>query len=126
MNQVSEERGRFAVTDVINLRHLEEVSGGDKEFENELLDEYSNILCDELAKLGRFVGAGNLDEVRFVSHAIKGASASIGAEPLQAAASRMECLAREGDLPGIRATLIELERQVSRFLGWYESAERAA
>lgn len=114
------------VADVIDMSRLDECTGGDKEFGEELLEEFANLLCEEMARLERAIGAANLDEIRFQAHALKGAGASIGAIGVSETAARLESFAAGGDQPASEASFVELERQASKFLSWYESPARAA
>ena len=49
------------------------------------------------------------------SHAIKGASANLGGEVVQAVAAKMELAGEKSDLAGLQATLPALEQHLAEF-----------
>lgn len=55
-------------------------------------------ITNKLSSLQEAVNANDADNIRFVSHAIKGISGDVGAEALHHEASRLEDLARSGDI----------------------------
>ncbi|MBI5705665.1 MAG: Hpt domain-containing protein [Armatimonadetes bacterium] len=111
---------------MIDPDRLQECARGDKAVAKEMLEEFADLLCEEMGKLDRIVSSANWREARYVAHAIRGASASVGAEGIWETACRMEQYARDEDAPAIEATLIELGRQASKFLSWYELPVRVA
>lgn len=103
----------------LDIDHLADVSGGDWEFECELLDEYFATASGFLQSLSKAVEEGNFDEAHRLAHSLKGSSRSIGAWPMGDACEKLDLAARAGDLSeaqpmleAIWARFEELERFV--------------
>ena len=77
---------------------LNAVTGDDVEFERELLAEYLSSVGADLARLGDAVNGGDAIVVGQIAHAIKGASATIGAKGFAALAMELERAGKSGDL----------------------------
>jgi HPt (histidine-containing phosphotransfer) domain-containing protein len=82
---------------VFNFDRLEEVTGGDQEFEQELLEEFLQDTPEVFVRMSRAAGGGDLQSVANESHALKGSSLSLGAEELGRLAAKLEGAARQGD-----------------------------
>lgn len=103
----------------LDIEHLADVSGGDWEFECELLDEYFTTASTGLQSLSKAVEEANSDEAHRLAHSLKGSSRSIGAWPMGDVCEQFDTAARAGDLSeagpmleAIRARFEELERFV--------------
>lgn len=64
----------------INQAHLEQVSGGDREFEQELLQVFTEDAAEQLHRIHQAIAHQNGEALRKISHRLKGASANVGAE----------------------------------------------
>ncbi len=64
----------------INQAHLEMVSGGDREFEQELLQVFTLDAGEQLQQIHQAIADQNGEKLRQISHRLKGASANVGAE----------------------------------------------
>ena len=73
------------------------------------VEVYKSILCSFISNVPkvldkiRNVSFETLQEYRIKIHALKGISESVGAEKIMTAASKLEAMARKGDLVGILA-----------------------
>lgn len=112
--------------DVLNSERLDESTGGDAEFARELLEDYSHVVADELSALLRAVRGGHYVEGRSRAHALKGASASMGAEGVRETAAYLERCCQFKDEAGTLIAIKALEREISRFFEWYEGWRAAA
>jgi HPt (histidine-containing phosphotransfer) domain-containing protein len=81
-----------------DLTQLDAITGGDAEFEREVLEEYLNSAPADMVKLGHAIEAGDSDSVGAAAHALKGASATIGAKSLAAIALELEQAGKHGEL----------------------------
>jgi CheY-like chemotaxis protein/HPt (histidine-containing phosphotransfer) domain-containing protein len=80
----------------LQLERLDEISGGDTEFEKELLGEFlrtAPILVEDVAKA---VAAKDAATAQRAAHTLKGSSGSIGAGPLAEASRFLEETCKQG------------------------------
>jgi two-component system sensor histidine kinase/response regulator len=80
----------------LQLERLDEISGGDTEFEKELLGEFlrtAPILVEDAAKA---IAAKDTATAQRAAHTLKGSSGSIGAGPLAEASRFLEETCKEG------------------------------
>ncbi len=68
-----------------------------------------------MAALGEAISAGDPDKVRTTSHAIKGASANIGAMQMRETAAAIEAAAKTGDISGAPTGFERLKQQLEAF-----------
>ena len=98
----------------LDLERLAAVSGGDREFEKELLTFFLEGAFEGLTRLEAALAAADAASSRREAHSIKGAAANVGALPASEAAARVEELSVEGKLTeaatGVPAIRRELER----------------
>jgi len=80
---------------VLDWRYLMDLSGGDLEFEGQLLEIFIADTENHLNRLGQAIDANDLDLIIQEAHQIKGASANVGAIALRAAAETLEKQARQ-------------------------------
>ena len=85
---------------LINRNRLNEITDGDKEFAQELLEAYLEDAKNNLAKLRLALEANNSAEAADRAHAIKGSSGNVGVTPMQETAARLERQARAENLDG--------------------------
>jgi HPt (histidine-containing phosphotransfer) domain-containing protein len=73
------------------------------------VEVYKSILCSFISNVPkvldkiRSVSSETLQEYKIKIHALKGISESVGAEKIMTAASKLEAMAKKGDLVGILA-----------------------
>jgi two-component system, sensor histidine kinase and response regulator len=82
----------------VDVSALRELTGGDAEFERELIDTFVSSGDKCLEEIIEAVRTSDLDTVGKRAHALKGASANIHAHRLAAAASNLELAARSNSL----------------------------
>jgi len=78
----------------VDMTALRELTGGDAEFERELLETFVSSGDQCLAEILAALRTGDFDTIGSRAHALKGASANIHASGLAAAASSLERAAR--------------------------------
>ena len=83
------EKGTFSVVD---LTRLQEMSDGDREFEEEVLGVFLGDTRDRLQVLGNALVAGDVETTHHEAHTIKGACGNVGAWRLQALARELEMM----------------------------------
>ena len=100
-----------------DLEQLEQLAGGDKAFEKELLQLFVGDTENSLMQLETAINAEDPAAVQSLAHYIKGASANVGAVGLSRAAAQLEALAKTGNLktaPGSLRKLQILHQEVKR------------
>jgi PAS domain S-box-containing protein len=92
----------------VDLAALRELTGGDVEFERELVETFITSGDQCLAEIVSALKASDLDTIGKRAHALKGASANIHAHTLSAAASSLEHAARTNALSEVDALVRQL------------------
>jgi HPt (histidine-containing phosphotransfer) domain-containing protein len=95
---------------------LDAITGGDAEFEREVLDEYLASAPRDVAKLKAAVTAGDAAAVSSSAHALKGASATIGAKGFAAIALVLEQAGKKGELSNAPQALARLESEFAELV----------
>ena len=90
---------------------LDAITGGDKEFEREVLEEYLNSAPADLEKVRAAIAAGDAPVTGASAHALKGASATIGAKGFAAIALEIEQAGKRGDLASIAPVFARLQAE---------------
>jgi|GEM_PF-290333 len=99
---------------VLDEAVLIEVLAGDRDAAEEILADYLDDAPRSVAAIREAVDAGDGEASRRRAHALKGASASVGAVALRELATRMEMAAADGRLGDLSTQAAELERQLAR------------
>jgi CheY-like chemotaxis protein/HPt (histidine-containing phosphotransfer) domain-containing protein len=81
-----------------------------------LLDKFISDIGEQLGSLRPALESGQLEDVRFSAHNIKGCAGTVGAMRLCGAAESLEHAARDGDVSAASSLLGELERLGSEAL----------
>ncbi|EKV00883.1 Hpt domain-containing protein [Leptolyngbyaceae cyanobacterium CCMR0082] len=81
-----------------DLEQLEQLAGGDKAFEKELLRMFVGDTENSLTQLTTALSTDNPVAVQELAHYIKGASANVGATGMSKTAAKLEMLAKQGNL----------------------------
>ncbi len=100
----------------VDISALHELTGGDAEFERELIDTFVSSGDQCLAEILAALRTGDFATIGKRAHALKGASANIHAAGLAAAASSLESAVRAqslGKIGGLVETLTEKLKLVS-------------
>lgn len=90
---------------------LEAITGGDREFEREVLEEYLATAPQDVQKLRAAIAAGDAPAAGAAAHALKGASATIGAKGFAALALELEHAGKQADLSRAPAILARMEHE---------------
>ena len=107
-----------AAEDLIDLKRLEEISGGDREFQEELLTAFLEDVRENLTKMKTALELRDLHIIRDKAHAIKGASGNVGIPSMHATAAQLERLAREQHEEGIDELVAKLETALHAVGDW--------
>jgi two-component system sensor histidine kinase/response regulator len=115
-SQLADCLGRYlkesdAIADV-DLVALRELTGGDAEFERELVETFISSGDQCLAEIVTALDASDLETIGKRAHALKGASANIHAHPLSAAASNLETAARANAVQEIDGLVSQLKEKL--------------
>ncbi|NJO08412.1 MAG: Hpt domain-containing protein [Leptolyngbyaceae cyanobacterium SL_1_1] len=74
----------------IDLEQLQQISGGDPEFEQELLQLFVEDAAAQVEALRAAIAQQNGSAIEETAHHLKGASANVGATAIAQAASKLE------------------------------------
>ncbi|MEL6228567.1 MAG: Hpt domain-containing protein [Cyanobacteria bacterium J06627_3] len=88
---------------------LEQLSGGDRAFQKELLQLFVADTDNSLSQLEMAISTENPSAVQAMAHYIKGASANIGAVGMSRTAAQLERLAKTGNLKPATTSLRQLQ-----------------
>jgi HPt (histidine-containing phosphotransfer) domain-containing protein len=92
----------------IDREHLEDISGGDREFEAELMQEFVSSTPTLLSDLEQAIKEGDHAAAQMAAHTIKGSCRSLGAGPMAEPCLEIELSAREGSLEGAMGHFAEI------------------
>jgi PAS domain S-box-containing protein len=98
----------------IDERALLSSLGDDRELLAELLHIFRTDHPRTLERLRAALAAGDVQEVRFAAHALKGSVANFYSQSAVAAALRLEMMGRDNKLEGWQEALAALERELAR------------
>jgi HPt (histidine-containing phosphotransfer) domain-containing protein len=94
-----------------DYNQLDAITGGDAEFEREVLEEYLASAPRDLERLRNAIAAGDANATGASAHALKGASATIGAKGFAAIALELEHAGKTNDLTNAPSALERLEAE---------------
>jgi two-component system sensor histidine kinase/response regulator len=108
--------GRYLKADIVHpevdLGALRELTGGDADFERELVDTFVSSGDQCLAEILSALRVSDFDTIGKRAHALKGASANIHASGLAAAASNLESAARTNSVGEIDSLVQQLSEKL--------------
>ena len=96
----------------VDMNALRELTGGDTEFERELVETFVSSGDECLTEILSALRVSDLATIGKRAHALKGASANIHASGLAAAASSLECAARANAVAEIGGLVQELSARL--------------
>lgn len=105
----------------LDLTRLSEISGGEAEFEREIVTEYMEQAWSLFDGATRALVAKDVAELRRAAHTIKGSSRTVGAEGVAGAAAALESAATTSTrgtpplLGRVYACLVATEREFERY-----------
>ena len=79
-------------------QQLRQLAGGDRDFEYELLEIFLQDAQASVKDLERAIAAQSFQSIRDVAHALRGASANVGASALALAARQLEQMTQVSQL----------------------------
>ncbi len=95
---------------------LDAITGGDAEFEREILTEYLASAPKDIEKLRATIASGNAAATGGCAHALKGASATIGARGLARIALEIEQAGKANDLSRVPQAMARLEAEFGQLV----------
>jgi HPt (histidine-containing phosphotransfer) domain-containing protein len=95
--------------EIIDLKDVMERVQGDRELLVELLDIYQEDFVGKRQALHEAIDRGDIAKIKEIAHSMKGASGNISAKPLHAACLKLEMLAREGDVSGMKEVAVAID-----------------
>lgn len=93
----------------INWDYLAELSGGDKEFEQELLLTFVEDAQSHLDSAQAAVTSQDLEAVMREAHHLKGSGGNVGAHGIQTMAAQLETEAKQGSLENAPKLIHEMQ-----------------
>ena len=116
-------------SDPVDIERIHELTEGDRDFEQELIESFLLDTRQRLADLEEALRKRNGEEVKRQTHTIKGSSANAGARGMQEIARRME-MVDSAEAPGMTLELLDdLKaefRRVDEYLQRYLDAEQTS
>ncbi|MEL6161271.1 MAG: Hpt domain-containing protein [Cyanobacteria bacterium J06627_32] len=104
-------------------QQLRQLAGEDADFEYELLGLFLQDTETMLQELDQALTVRCVTTVEAVAHALRGASANVGAIALSASALQLEQIARRGSLQGARSLLQQLKHHYHRIQAYFQSRQ---
>ncbi|MGF1576761.1 MAG: response regulator, partial [Cyanophyceae cyanobacterium] len=105
-------------TSPINIEWLTQISGGDHDFEQELIDTFLEDSAQQRLLIREAVQTCNFGQLAQLAHRMKGASGNLGAEDLQHCSLQLELAAKQGDPQGSQQWLVTLETLLDSLERW--------
>ncbi len=109
----------------VNLKHLQEMTDSDTEFEREIIDLFLKDFKERLPLLKEAVAEGNMPVLEREAHSAKGAGSNMGADTFGQLALALEQKGRTGSLEGAQDLLIQLEEEFYRVRQFLEERLRS-
>ena len=88
-----------------DFERLKQVSADDEDFEKDLLSSYIEDMEVKCQELSEFIAERNLENILSLTHTIKGASYSVGAQLVGDEAFGIEVSAKSNDIPSVEERL---------------------
>ncbi len=107
-----------ATAEPLDLAVLGDYSQGDRALEDELLAQFLEATCGDVAEMRAALGGADLDAIARAAERVKGSSRMIGAKPQGDAAERVEHAARNGDATAARAAVPAFDAEHARLVAW--------
>ncbi len=95
---------------LLDWHRLDQVSGGDREFELELLEAFIESANEYIEELARALASKDATAVARFAHQLKGASGNVGIPAMMEFSTRINDRAKQNNLDGITEELEELQR----------------
>lgn len=98
------------------LAELHQIANGNMEFLNKIAQTYIQQFEAKYPELKEAVDKADAERVEQLAHLLKGASYSVGLEQTAALFHELELAGEKEALDGADSLLLEIEKQVERFL----------
>lgn len=98
---------------------------GDREFAERIIVKFKTRMVDDLEQLDASIRSGDALATARLAHSLKGATATLSAEGLQAIFARLENIGRSGNVAEATQCLAELKEEWLRFLEYTQGADAA-
>jgi HPt (histidine-containing phosphotransfer) domain-containing protein len=98
----------------IDAEMLDEISGGDAAVGREFLGRFGEFNRNDVSLLRKAVEHRDLAQMRRIAHRMKGASRTVGANPLGNACELLERAVRGGDWDRVLSTMSLVEGEIAR------------
>lgn len=98
----------------LNWEHLHEISGNDSEFELELLQMFVEDAQIHVEATKEAIANKDFRKLEQETHHLKGASANVGAAPMQLAAQKLEQQFHQQKIEGASDLISQLEEFIDR------------
>ncbi|MCJ7682968.1 MAG: Hpt domain-containing protein [Desulfobacteraceae bacterium] len=108
------------ISSPVDVKHLQEITGGDSEFEREITELFLKDTGEHLSELKKAIDEGNATALEMEAHTIKGAGLNIGANKLGEHALALEKKGRSGAFEDAQNMLTELEAEFQRVKDFLE------
>lgn len=82
----------------VDISRVTESVGDDPDFMAQLYGTYMTDVAERVGELREFLDKRDAESLRHVAHAVKGASANIGAATMRELGAELEALGKAGDL----------------------------
>ncbi|MBM3423523.1 MAG: Hpt domain-containing protein [Chlorobi bacterium] len=120
--------GSGSAWSVFQIDELMQRLQNDEEIIRIIIAQFMLDTPTQIRELQQAVTSGQTDQVRHISHTIKGAAATVSAEELRALSSTIEQSAKSGTLELVQGELQELSAAFIRYAdevslsGWYRES----
>ncbi len=104
----------------INWNRLHQISDADTEFELELLNMLAADMEEQLVSLQKAIDQQDVEQLKHLSHYIKGAAANVGVNSMSAIAQRIEESAIGEQFDDATELLVALADQQQQFAAYLE------
>lgn len=106
-------------TSAVSLELLDEYTGGDQDFLQELVDQFWLDLEDRLPQLHQASSPFNGPVFKGLAHSLAGSATCVGAEGLREKALALEACGRDGQAQAAPELLAEFEQEVARVRAFF-------
>jgi HPt (histidine-containing phosphotransfer) domain-containing protein len=101
-------------TDVLDKNQALELMGGDEGLFKDVLVIYQEEASKKMSDLNTAIGESDSEGIRFAAHALKGASANIGAITVQKIASELEIAGKDKRLSAVQELVDRLNEELAK------------
>ncbi|MEL7372447.1 MAG: Hpt domain-containing protein [Myxococcota bacterium] len=98
----------------IDYERIEDATGGDREFLEELVDIFLTDAAERIIELREALASGEAESFSRTAHKLKGSSANMGAVRLTDIARDMENLGKSASLNGAEELMEPLQQELVR------------